>query len=173
MNYEEKEQPLSNSGDSKSIDLYRDARIFRNDADQDARTVSMSFASDLPVARYGWEIGEYEEVLEISENAIDFDRLRDNGPLLVDHDPTQHIGVIEKAHIEDGKAKAVVRLGKSAGVEKHFRFGLKPKYCRSRRLMTLVSDGVKLIRLRFQTTTRQRKGAGSPGSVAFYGWVAF
>ena len=24
--------------------------------------------------------------------------------------------------------------------------------------MTLVSDGVKLIRLRFQTTTRQRKG---------------
>ena len=26
--------------------------------------------------------------------------------------------------------------------------------------MTLVTDGVKLIRLRFQTTTRQRKGSG-------------
>lgn len=78
--------------------------------------IEISCASDSPYFRVD-EDGEtgYYEVLEISDQAIDFSRLVDEkSPLLLEHDPDKQIGVVEKAWIEDGKLKANVRFSKNA-----------------------------------------------------------
>lgn len=74
------------------------------------RTVRLAFASESPVER-GWGT----EVLTVSADAIRSERL-DGGsvPLLLDHDMTRQIGVVESWAIEDAVARANVRFGRSA-----------------------------------------------------------
>lgn len=56
----------------------------------------------------------YNEVLEISENSIDFTRLVDQrSPLLFEHDMEKQIGVVDKAWIENEKLYVSVRFSKS------------------------------------------------------------
>lgn len=78
--------------------------------------VEFSVASSEPFFRADDDLNEgYYEVLEISDQAIDFSRLVDEkAPLLLEHDPDKQIGVVEKAWIEDGKLKANVRFSKNA-----------------------------------------------------------
>jgi HK97 family phage major capsid protein/HK97 family phage prohead protease len=73
------------------------------------KTIELSFASSEPYERY-WGV----EILRIDENTIDFQRLNNSAPLLFNHDPDVVIGVVEKAWIEEGKAKAKVRFGNSS-----------------------------------------------------------
>lgn len=50
----------------------------------------------------------------ISDDSVNFERLVDGKcPLLLDHDHEKQIGVVEKAYIEDGKLKAIVRFSKN------------------------------------------------------------
>lgn len=73
------------------------------------KTIELSFASSEPYERY-WGV----EILRIDEKAIDLNRLNNSAPLLFNHDPDVVIGVVEKAWVEDGKAKAKVRFGNSS-----------------------------------------------------------
>ena len=74
------------------------------------RTVDLAFSSEQPVARsFGFE------VLDHAESSVDTDFM-DSGrsPLLLDHDMTKQIGVIERVSIDkDRVGRASVRFGKS------------------------------------------------------------
>lgn len=72
---------------------------------------TFSVASSTPYERTREKLGTYNEVLVISEDAIDFVRLVDQRcPFLLDHDQTKQIGVVEKAYIADGKLYVDVRF---------------------------------------------------------------
>ena len=69
------------------------------------RVIEFPFASEEPVERmYG------NEVLEISERAMDMSRLNTGAPLLFQHDADKIVGVVERAYIKDKRGFARVRL---------------------------------------------------------------
>lgn len=85
---------------------YRNLSIRRIDRDQ--RTVEVAFATDTPVERW---FGT--EVLRISEAAIRLDRLRNGAAVLVDHDWSAQVGVVEAVRIgREGIARATLRFGR-------------------------------------------------------------
>lgn len=86
------------------MDVQRDA------LDADARTVTVAFSSEYPVERF-WGT----EILDHSPSAVRLGRMQDGGAVLVDHDPTDHVGVVEDAQIDgDRKGRATLRFGRSA-----------------------------------------------------------
>lgn len=80
------------------------------------RTVELAFSSEIEVERwYGIEI------LDHSPESVRLDRLRDGGALLVDHDWTDQVGVVESVTIDaDRRGRAVVRFGRSARADEIF-----------------------------------------------------
>ena len=88
----------------------------RKDVDLEKRTVDLSFASPTPVER---DFGE--EVLICTEEACDLSRLRDGGALLMDHNPRDQVGVVEKVYFGGGKVRAVVRFSKAARAQEIFQ----------------------------------------------------
>ena len=89
----------------------------RAGVDQKARTVPLSFSSEIPVER-----GFGQEILAHSPNAVRLGRLNNGGALLMDHDRNDQIGVVESAKIDkDRKGRAIVRFGKSARAEEIFQ----------------------------------------------------
>lgn len=96
---------------------YRTVAVERSAIDENARTVSLAFSSETPVERL-WGI----EILDHNPSSIRLERLKDAGPMLVDHDPTDQVGVIEEVSIgSDRVGRARVRFGKSARAEEIFR----------------------------------------------------
>ena len=74
------------------------------------RRVMMSVSSEMPVERMGGM-----EILDHSEGSIDLSFLNSGrAPLLLDHDPTQQIGVVENVSLDGAarKLRAQVRFGK-------------------------------------------------------------
>lgn len=85
----------------------------RAQVDVAARTIEMAFSSETPYERW-WGI----EVLDNSAPAVRLGRLTSGGPLLMDHDTRDQVGVIESVRIDaDRVGRAVVRFGKSARAE--------------------------------------------------------
>ena len=80
--------------------------------DQDNRTVRIALTSEQPVRRpFGWEI------LDHSQESIDMDFIgQARSPLLLDHDMTKVIGIIEDFQLDESSKRtlAQVRFGKSA-----------------------------------------------------------
>ena len=72
----------------RSFDLSRDA------INEEARTVELAFSSEAPVQRW---FGD--EILDHDAKSIRLGRLNDGGPVLVDHDGTDHVGVVESVVI--------------------------------------------------------------------------
>lgn len=97
--------------------LDRAATVEREAINVEARTVELSFSSELPYERYfGMEI------LDHDPRSVRLDRCNKNGPLLVNHNRSDQIGVIEKAWIDpDRRGRALVRFGKSARAEEVFQ----------------------------------------------------
>jgi len=88
---------------------YRSAEIVQRDLEN--RTIDLSFSSEEPVERtFGMEILDHSEG-SVNLNFISSGR----APLLVDHDTTDVVGVVEAARIDDVSrvARASVRFGKS------------------------------------------------------------
>jgi len=84
---------------------------------QDARTIALAFSSEEPYDRY-WG----REVLDHSPDSIRLGRLQAGGPLLMDHDAKDHVGVIESVQIgADRVGRAVVRFGRSARAEEVYQ----------------------------------------------------
>ncbi|AHF05510.1 hypothetical protein MARPU_09550 [Marichromatium purpuratum 984] len=94
--------------------------------DEDARTVEISFSSEAPVERW-WG----REILDHSPEAVRLERLLDGAPLLLDHDTSQQVGVIESARIDSDRiGRAQVRFSRSAKGEEVFqdvRDGIRTK----------------------------------------------
>lgn len=80
---------------------------------EENRTVELAFSSEEPYERW-WG----REILDHSATSIRLNRLTAGGPLLMDHDSRDHVGVIESVQIgSDRVGRAVVRFGKSARAE--------------------------------------------------------
>lgn len=85
--------------------------------DEQARTVTLAFASETPVPRY-WGV----EILDCEARSIRMDRLNSGCALLVNHDTEDQVGVIESVQIgADKVARAVVRFGKSVRASEIFQ----------------------------------------------------
>ena len=95
----------------KTGTLHRAATFERASVDEQARTVELAFSSEAPVARW---FGA--EVLDHSPASIRMDRIRNSGPVLLDHDTSRHIGVVQSVEIgQDRVGRAVVDAGGVAG----------------------------------------------------------
>jgi len=95
----------------RSFDLSRDA------INEETRTVELAFSSESPVARW---FGD--EILDHDPNSIRLGRLNDGGPVLVDHDATDHVGVVESVVISgDRVGRAQIRFGKSERAEEIYQ----------------------------------------------------
>ncbi len=97
------------------------ASLAADTIDRDARTVDLIFYSGSPVYRVSWDDGPYELEFEVSKKAANFARLN-NGASLIDSHNTYGgvgsiLGVVEKAWIDEGQARARVRFSKRADVE--------------------------------------------------------
>jgi len=97
-----------NKNQIKTGDLTRHFELDRSAINEEARTVALSFSSESPVERwFGME------VLDHSPESVDLGRLESGAPLLMDHNTSDQIGIVESATVADGKGRAVVRFSKS------------------------------------------------------------
>jgi len=85
--------------------LTRSAPVDPAAVDASGQGITFSFSSEYPVDRW---FGA--EVLSHRAGAADLSRLNDGAPLLLNHDPNQLIGVIEKAWTADGRGYATARF---------------------------------------------------------------
>lgn len=100
----------------KSPIIYRSAEISREAVDTEARTVEFSFSSEAPVERF---FGH--EILDHTPSSVRLGRLQNGGPVLVDHDPADHIGVIESVSIDSDRVGRVrARIGRGARASEIF-----------------------------------------------------
>jgi hypothetical protein len=98
----------------------------------ESRTVEVVWTTGAGVKRYDWNAGEYyNEELEVSASAIDMARLASGAaPVLNSHDTWSldaQIGVVERAWIDGGVGRAVIRLSARedlAGIVQDIRDGI-------------------------------------------------
>lgn len=100
--------------------VVRSLSVERDTIDEEKRTVEMSATSEYPVQRwFGMEI------LDHSQGAIDWSRMRAGAPLLAQHDrwsTAGQIGVVEDAWLDDDRRMRVrVRFSKSEVAEEIWR----------------------------------------------------
>jgi HK97 family phage major capsid protein len=96
---------------------HRSFAVDRAAINETNRTVELAFSSEVPYERF-WGI----EILDHTPSSVDLTRLKSGGPLLMDHDSRDHIGVIESVQIgADRVGRAVVRFGKSARAEEIYQ----------------------------------------------------
>jgi HK97 family phage major capsid protein len=100
---------------SELIPGTRSERFFQLGGERSAinvedRTVELAFSSDTDQVQRGWGV----EILDHAPKSIRLGRLKSGGPVLVDHDSRDHVGVIESVRIgADKVGRAVVRFGRS------------------------------------------------------------
>lgn len=95
----------------RNLELNASVESLEND-----KLIEFSVASSEPFFRVHDDNPDdgYYEVLEISENAIDFSRLVDGKcPFLFEHDTEKQLGVVEKSYISDSKLKILVRFSEN------------------------------------------------------------
>ncbi len=92
----------------KSEPIHRTFAINRAAVSEDARTVSLAFASGSPIDHWFGQLR-----LSMNTKAMRSGRLDSGAPLLLDHDPTKQIGIIENYSLAGGIARATVRFSRS------------------------------------------------------------
>lgn len=94
--------------------MNRDRQQFSEHALAGDGLVEFSVCSSEPVKRYDEWGQEYQEVLVIGANSVDFSRLSSGScPFLWGHDQDKVLGVIEKAWIDGEKVRVLVRFSKN------------------------------------------------------------
>lgn len=110
-------QPKTQIRKIKSKPLHRTAFFSRESINDETRTAELAFSSEEPVERW---FGT--EILDHAPTSVRLGRLKDGGPVLVDHDTRDHVGVIESVSIDkDRRGRAVVRFGKSERANEIFQ----------------------------------------------------
>ena len=97
--------------------VFRTVQIERAGIDAATRQVALAFSSEAPVERF---FGT--EILDHGEGSVDTSFIGSGrAPLLVDHNPTDPVGVVEEVIIgPDRVARARVRFGRSVRAEEVF-----------------------------------------------------
>ncbi len=89
--------------------------------DKKARTVEVVWSTGASVRRIDWWTGKtYHEELSLADGDVDLARLNAGAPLLAAHksrDLSDVIGVVERAWIADGEARASVRFSEREDVQ--------------------------------------------------------
>lgn len=99
------------------------AALSESSVNEEARTVELVWTTGAKGLRSAWGELYYEE-LEVSERAVDLTRLREGAPLLAAHDSyslDSVIGVVERAWIEGGLGKAIVRFASDENSDRVFQ----------------------------------------------------
>jgi hypothetical protein len=92
--------------------------------DQETRTLTVSFSSDIPYLRESWWDEAWYETLGHKTNEVDLERLNSSAPVLYNHrrDGNEfRIGVVEKAWLEKGKGYAQIRISQRDDVEGYWK----------------------------------------------------
>lgn len=138
--------------DNLSVGIqYRTFELDRSAINDESRTVELSFSSEAPVERW---FGN--EILDHSRKAIRLGRLKSGGPVLMDHDPKDQVGVVEKVWVDSASrvARASVRFGRSARAEEIF---------------TDVKDGIRSsVSVGYQIYNAKEESAAKEGVPATY-----
>ena len=93
--------------------LKRQIQIERKAYDPATRELTMSFASEYPVARWD-QFGEYDEVLSCNPADVDMTRMLTGGPLLMSHDWDKLIGRVVSVSVDpDRVCRAKCKISKS------------------------------------------------------------
>lgn len=122
--------------------LHRAAEFDRATLNEEKRTVELSFSSEEPVQRwFGYEI------LDHKPESVDLRRINLGGPLLMDHNTRDQIGVIEEARIgADKKGRARVRFGSSTRAKEIFqdvKDGIRTNISVGYRVLKLVTEKIE------------------------------
>lgn len=84
------------------------------EVNEELREITFSCASDTPYERYDFESDlVYNEILVVSEDAVDVSRLNNSAPLLFNHDCNKLLGMVEKAYIIENKVFVKVRFSRN------------------------------------------------------------
>lgn len=100
------------------------AAVRPGSVDIENRTAELTWTTGAKGRRWSWDVGGYMEELEVSEKAVRLDRLNSGAPLLNAHSAyalDDVIGVVERAWIEGGEGKAVVRFSQREEADAIFR----------------------------------------------------
>lgn len=108
---------------TKTVQLPRETRAAEVRAasfDEAAHTIDIIWTTGATVRRYSWDIGPYDEVLEVGPGNVRLERLNAGAPFLNTHssrDLNQVIGSIVpgSAKIEGGRGVATVLLSRAQG----------------------------------------------------------
>lgn len=87
--------------------------------DEDTNSIVVTFATDTPVFRSGWD-KDYNEVLSMSPDHIRLEKINAGAPVLNSHnssDLEDQIGVVEEAYLEDGVLRAKLKLSKRDSIK--------------------------------------------------------
>lgn len=110
----------------------RAAALPEDAVDREARTIEFALASETPVPRWHWDLGEFDEVLLCGAANIELDRMTPEaaGPLLFDHQMSSRaqVGVIERSRIVSRVLRVTARVQNSPEGDQ---------------LLTDVADGIK------------------------------
>lgn len=91
--------------------------FLRETADKEKRTVELAFSSEEPVERF-WGI----EILDHGRKSVRLERIQTHGPLLVQHNADDQVGVVESVSLDsDRVGRAVVRFGGSQRAQEIFQ----------------------------------------------------
>ncbi|MFW8589882.1 phage major capsid protein [Glaciecola sp. 2405UD65-10] len=104
----------------KNTKLTRFLDVSETKVSDTSRLVKLAFSSEQPIERV-FDGREVLEVLDHSPESVDLSLLKDGAPLLVDHDVTDQVGVIENATIDNDRIGRVqTRFGKSVRASEVF-----------------------------------------------------
>lgn len=99
-------------------------RATADETAEDHRTVEIAFASDIPCTHFSYRLFDYIDVsLSMDRSAMRTERLTNGAALLADHNPLDHIGVVESFSVDpkEGKARAKVRFSRSARAQEIYQ----------------------------------------------------
>lgn len=115
-------QPVSNIHDTPMLSIR--AAVRPDSVDIEARTAELVWTTGAKGRRWSWDVGSYMEELEVSDKAVRMDRLNNGAPLLDAHSSWELrnvIGVVERAWIENGEGRALVRFSQREDADEVFR----------------------------------------------------
>lgn len=136
------------SNETRTIGPSSERRAFRAERafNRESRELALAFASGEPVDRwYG------REILSMNPADVDLSRLKDGGPLLLGHDPDEHVGVVTDCTIDGERARATCKLSRNAsGIMDDIEDGILTKasvgYMTEHEVSNTVDDkGVRTI----------------------------
>lgn len=114
--------PTTQTHDTPMLSLR--AAVRPETVDEENRTVELTWTTGSKGRRYSWDVGSYMEELDVSPEAVRLERLNNGAPFLGVHNQWELravLGVVEKAWVEGGEGRALVRFSQRPDADEVFR----------------------------------------------------